>query len=452
MLSKRATKELKRMFGSRVLFSPEERICYSFDATNVEHIPDCVAFPRSAGEVDRAMTLAVDEKLPVIPRCAGSGFSGGSVACKGGMVLSFEMMHKILKVDTDALTATVQPGVVTESLQKEVSKVGLFYPPDPASLSFSMIGGNIGTNAGGPRGVKYGTTRDYVKSLDVVTPAFGRVPTGEKTCGLDLTPLFVGAEGTLGVLTGAVIRLVKAREATLTVLACFKNMRRAAEATGAVIESGVIPCAAEFIDRPTVACVFGDDTSMKEIAGSNILVMEVDGWKDEVEEQSNRIMSECRRFGAHLVRSARDQKERDEIWTIRRGISPALARIAPNKINPDVCVPRSKLPEYLSFVSNLSRKHSVKIFNFGHAGDGNIHTNILFDRSAPDERKAAEAAHKELFEKTLELGGTISGEHGIGITRRKALRLQIGPEEIRLRKRIKELFDPSNIMNPGKGL
>ncbi|TET46733.1 FAD-binding protein [candidate division TA06 bacterium] len=452
MVNNSARKRLKEIFGGRVLFAVEERLCYSFDATNVEYLPDCVAFPLDVEEVVKTVALAVEETIPLIPRGAGSGFSGGAVAVKGGVVLSFEKMHRTEKMDRDALTAMVQPGVVTKKLQDEAAGIELFYPPDPASLSFSMIGGNIGTNAGGPRAIKYGTTRDYVIDLEVVTPAYGLISTAKKGCGFDLTPLFVGAEGILGVIVRAKLRLINAPETTKTILACFKSMRKAAEALDVIIEEGIIPSTAEFIDKPTVECVFGKSETEKDLRRSNVLIIEVDGWQVEVEELSKLIVDRCRNRGAHMVRFARSEREREEIWSIRRGISPALANIAPHKINPDVCVPRSRLPEYLSFVSLLSKRYSLRIFNFGHAGDGNIHTNIMFDGSRDGERRAAERALTELFEKTVELGGTISGEHGVGMARRKAIRLQIGPKELRLRRKLKSVFDPLDIMNPAKGL
>lgn len=452
MMNDSSKKRLKEIFKERVLSGIEERICYSFDATNVEYLPDCVAFPVSVEEVVEAVTLAVEETIPLIPRCAGSGFSGGAVAVKGGLVLSFEKMNRIENINRDALVATVQPGVVTGKLQNEVGEAGLFYPPDPASLSFSMIGGNIGTNAGGPRGIKYGTTRNYVIDLDVVTPAFGVISTSKKGCGFDLTPLFIGAEGILGVIVRAKLRLINAPEKTETILACFRSMRKATEVLGMIIEEGIIPSTAEFIDKPTVECAFGKNEVDRDIRGASVLIVEVDGWKGEVDELSKLIVDRFQNRGARMARFARSEQEREDIWSIRRGISPALAKIAPNKINPDVCVPRSMLPEYLSFVSGLSKKYSLGIFNFGHAGDGNIHTNIMFDGSKEKERTAAERALADLFEKTVELGGTISGEHGVGTVRRKAIRLQIGPKELRLRKKFKGVFDPLNIMNPAKGL
>lgn len=451
-MKKSVRKRLEEIFRGRVLFGIEERLCYSFDAAGAERLPDCVVFPVDTREVVDAVQLVMQERIPLVPRCAGSGFSGGSVAVKGGIVVSFERMNKIEKLDRDALSATVQPGVVTARLQDECARAGLLYPPDPASLSFSMIGGNIGTNAGGPRAIKYGTTRDYVNGLDVVTPEFGLISTEMRGCGFDLTPLFVGSEGILGLVVCARLRLVKAPEKTLTILACFKSMRGAAQALDAMFEDGIVPSTAEFIDKPTMRCAFRESRIETDIAASNVLIIEVDGWRREVDELSGRIMDGCRRRGARPVRLARSEEERENIWSIRRGISPSLARIAPSKINPDVCIPRSRLPDYLSFVSLLSRRHSVRIFNFGHAGDGNIHTNIMFDASKEKEKRRAETALGELFEKTVELGGTISGEHGVGTARREALRLQIGEKELKLRRTFKHIFDPHNIMNPGKGI
>lgn len=442
---------LQDIFRERVSFGVPDRLSYSFDATNVSFLPDCVAFPVDREEVALTIELAVEESLGVVPRCAGSGFSGGTAAIKGGLVLSFEKMNRLLEIDRDALVARVEPGVVTARLQKEVEKLGLFYPPDPASLSFSMIGGNIGTNAGGPRGLKYGTTRDYVTGLDVVAPAFGVIRTEERNGGFDLTPLFVGSEGTLGAIVEARLRLVRVPDETATILACFDDMRSAALALDFIIGEGIVPSTAEFIDKPTMECAFRDSEVDRDIVSSNVLILEVDGAEGEVEENSERVTEAFRGRGAK-VRFARDEEERTRIWSIRRAISPSLALIAPNKLNPDVCVPRSKLPDYLYFVGTLARKYSLRIFNFGHAGDGNIHTNIMFDASNVSETEAARSALSELFEKTLELGGTLSGEHGIGMARSGVLPMQVGANELDLRMKYKKVFDPAGIMNPGKAV
>jgi glycolate oxidase len=450
---KRASeKRLQEAFAERVLFGVEERLCYSFDATNVEYLPDCVVIVKDAEEVSRAVTFALEEGIPVIPRCAGSGFSGGAVAVRGGMVLSFEKMDHVGEIDRDRLSVRVEPGVVTARLQEEVQRLGLFYPPDPASLSFSMIGGNIGTNAGGPRGLKYGTTRDYVLDLEVVTPAFGRISTRKGNHSLDLTPLFVGSEGTLGVITEARLRLVKAPERTSSVLACFREIEKATQALDAMIGEGITPSTAEFIDRPTMECAFGEEPDQADIAASNVLLLEVDGYREEVEDVTGRVLGVLARLGSDPLRLARSESERARIWAVRRAISPSFAKIAPNKLNPDVCVPRSKLPDYLRAVALLGKKYSLRIFNFGHAGDGNIHTNIMFDGSDIEERKRAESLLAELFEKTIELEGTISGEHGIGVARKGVLPIQIGRKEAQLRKKYKSVFDPSRIMNPGKAV
>ncbi len=445
-------KRLEETFPERALFGVEERLCYSFDATNVEYLPDCVLLARDAEDVSRAVGFALEEEIPIVPRCAGSGFSGGTVAVHGGIVLSLEKMDRIVGVDRIGLFVKAEPGVVTGRLQDEVAKLKLFYPPDPASLSFSMIGGNIGTNAGGPRGLKYGTTRDYVVGLEVVTPAFGRIETGNGGQQPDLTPLFVGSEGTLGVITEAKLRLVKAPERTSTMLACFQDIEKAARALDAIIGEGMIPSTAEFIDRPTMKCAFGEEPGQSDIASSNVLLLEIDGCSEEVEEVQSRVLGILARLGSNPLRLAQNESERAKIWAVRRAISPSLARIAPNKLNPDVCVPRSKLPDYLRAVALLGRKYSLRIFNFGHAGDGNIHTNIMFDGSDAGETKRAEALLAELFERTIKLEGTISGEHGIGVARKGVLPLQVGRKEIDLRKKYKKVFDPAGILNPGKAL
>jgi glycolate oxidase len=449
-MNRRTRRHLEEIFRERAFFELEYRIPYSFDATNRPCVPDCVVFPTDRKEVTSLVDLAAAERFSIVPRCAGSGFSGGTVAVEGGVVLSFERMASIEEIDIDRRLARVQPGVVTGKLQAEAVQLGLMYPPDPASLSFSMIGGNIGTNAGGPRGLKYGTTRDYVRGLDTVVPAFGEVRTEDRASGFDLTPLFVGSEGTLGAIVEARLRLVKAPQDTVTILACFRNMEEAVQVLDTLIGEGTIPSTAEFIDRPTMECAFGESKTDTEVISSNVLIVEVDGWKEEVEEESRKVMQVCRTGGATLVRFARNEEEKSGIWAIRRAISPSLARIAPNKLNPDVCVPRSRLVDYLAFVSSLARKYSVMIFNFGHAGDGNIHTNIMYDAADVVLSEAAESALAELFEKTLALGGTVSGEHGIGVARETVLKMQVGPRELELRRKYKKVFDPENIMNPGK--
>jgi glycolate oxidase len=449
-MKRQVKRHLEETFKERVLFRAEDRLCYSFDATNKRFIPDCVVVPVDREEVVKVIGLAAEEGVPVVPRCAGSGFSGGTTAVGGGLVLSFERMNQIEEIDAESLTARVQPGVVTEDLAVQAARSGLLYPPDPASLSFSMIGGNIGTNAGGPRGLKYGTTRDYVRGLRVVVPAFGEIDTESRGGGFDVTPLFIGSEGTLGAFVEARLRLVKAPEKTATILACFAEMAAAAGVLDDLICGGIVPSTAEFIDRGTMECAFAGSVSEKEMASFNILILELDGWENEVEEESRRVIEVCRRRRAALVRFARDEEEKTRVWSLRRAISPSLAKIAPNKLNPDVCVPRSSLVDYLSVVYTLAEKYSVKIYNFGHAGDGNIHTNIMYNAGNRGEKKAAECALADLFEKTLELGGTVSGEHGIGAAREAVLPLQVGSRELRLRREYKKVFDPCNIMNPGK--
>jgi glycolate oxidase len=363
-------------------------------------------------------------------------------------------MDRIVAIDAENLYAVVEPGVVTETLKEEARRLGLFYPPDPASLKFSTIGGNIAECAGGMCAVKYGVTRDYVLGLEAVLGTGELVRTGVSTVkgvvGYDLTRMLVGSEGTLGIVTRATLRLVPLPEAAATMLALFRGNREAAGAVNAVVAARVTPSAMELMDRTAIDCVLAVvPIPLPEGTGSALL-LEVDGPEGSVERDADRLAEVCRACGALDVRRASDARGREELWKLRRSISPGLRRLAPVKMNEDIVVPRSRLADMFEFLSGLAARKRVRIVNFGHAGDGNIHVNVMTSGTDADETRRAEEAVEEVFRKTVELGGTISGEHGVGIAKAPFLEMEVGPLGISVMKRLKECFDPNGILNPGK--
>ena len=453
-MDEHAISALRGIFGGRLRTSREERVCYSYDATGKEHLPDAVAFPETAEEVRRAILLANELRFPVIPRGAGSGFSGGSVPVRGGLVLSTERMDRILSIDEENLVAVVEPGVVTERLKEEVRRRGLFYPPDPASQRFCTIGGNIAECAGGMCAVKYGVTRDYVLGLEAVLGTGELIRTGVSTVkgvvGYDLTRMLVGSEGTLGVVTKATLRLIPHPETVETLVAFFRSNSEGSRAVAGIVRERIVPCALEMMDRTAIDCV-------REAAGLPVpeetgcaLLIEVDGSAHSTAAEAVRVEEACLRFGAVEVRRASDADGRERLWKLRRSISPALRKVNPVKINEDIVVPRSRLPAMMDFLSELAVRKNLKIVNFGHAGDGNVHVNLMLSGTDLEERRRADEAVAEIFRKTIELGGTISGEHGIGISKAPFLEMEVGPLGVSVMKRLKACFDPNGILNPGK--
>ena len=417
-------------------------------------MPDAVAFPVSAEEVRRTVLLANEHRFPVIPRGAGSGFSGGSVPVQGGLVLSLERMDRILSIDTENLVAVVEPGVVTETLKEEARKRGLFYPPDPASLKFCTIGGNIAECSGGMCAVKYGVTRDYVMGLEAVLGTGELIRTGVTTVkgvvGYDLTRLLVGSEGTLGIVTKAILKLIPFPETAATILAFFRSNHDGSSAVAGIIRERITPCAMELMDRTAIDCVREEaDLPVPDDAGCALLI-EVDGPRESVSMEADRVEQACRQYGAIEVSRAGDAQGRERLWTLRRSISPALRKVNPVKINEDIVVPRSRLPEMMAFLADVASRRNLKIVNFGHAGDGNVHVNVMISGTDEEERRRADEAVSEIFSKTVALGGTISGEHGIGISKAPFLEMEVGPLGVSVMKRLKNCFDPNGILNPGK--
>lgn len=455
MMEKRIVKVLETIVGKEnVSTAPSDLVCYSYDATQQQFLPDVVVHPVDAQQIAAIMKLANFERIPVFPRGAGSGFSGGSLPTRGGIVLTTERMIRILEIDQENLIATVEPGVVTEQFQQAVEAVGLFYPPDPASLKFSTLGGNVAECAGGPRCVKYGVTKDYILGLEVVTPTGDIIVTGGPTMkgvvGYDLTKLLCGSEGTLGIITKIVIKLLPLPEAKKTMLVLFDSIDGAAQAVSTIIKHKIIPTTLEFMDGRTLDCVRQATGLQVPETARAVLIIEVDGDREFLDKQANQIAAIIQPLGVVETRIATTPAESEALWQIRRSVSASLRKVNPDKFNEDICVPRSKLPEMIRRIDAISEKYQVAIVNFGHAGDGNIHVNIMIDKKIPGETEKAESAIEEVFKEALALGGTMSGEHGVGIAKAPYIPLEITPEAALYMKTIKKALDPNNILNPGK--
>ena len=455
MIEPRIIRIIEDIVGKQhVSTADTDRLCYSYDATQRQHRPDAVIWPSNAEEISLLLKMANAEGIPVYPRGAGSGFTGGSLPIHGGLALVLTRLDAILRIDEANLIAEVEPGVVTHQLQKAVEALGLFYPPDPASLKFSTLGGNVAECAGGPRCVKYGVTKDYVLGLEVVTPQGDIIRTGGETMkgvvGYDLTKLLVGSEGTLGVITKIILKLLPLPAAKKTMLVLFDSIDGAAQAVAAIIGGKIIPTTLEFMDATTIDCVRrGTDLVLPEAARA-LLIIEVDGDSDLIEKQAATILQLIEPLGVVNTWVAANSEESESIWQVRRSVSPSLRKVNPDKFNEDICVPRSRLPEMIRTIEAISDKLQIPIVNFGHAGDGNIHVNIMVDKAEPGQEQKAEQAIKEIFTATLQLGGTMSGEHGVGVTKAPYISMELDPAAVAYMKAIKRALDPNNILNPGK--
>jgi len=454
MITEAVKNKLSTIVGAdNASFETEDLICYAYDATNNPCRPEGVVFVRSAAEVSAIFKLAGSEGFCIVPRGAGTGFTGGSVPVEGGIVLSLERMTDIIEIDKSNLTATVEPGVIPWELGQELLPLGFFYPPDPTSYKFSTIGGNIAECAGGPSAVKYGVTRDYILALEVVLPTGEIINTGTRTAkgvvGYDLTRLIVGSEGTLGVVTKAVLRLLPLPESKKTMLALFPSLSTAAEAVSDITGAGIVPATLELMDPASVACA-SEFTGTTLPADTALLLIEVDGPAEAVDKEALCIDEMTRNRGATEVRSALDKHGIKDLWKTRRAMSAALFRLKPNKINEDVVVPRSVIADLIRGIVEIRERTGLLIVSFGHAGDGNIHVNIMYDKNDKSEAEAAEKAVADVFELTLSLGGTISGEHGVGTSKARYIGMELSSVELAVMKGIKDVFDPKGILNPGK--
>ncbi len=457
MIEKKDIKKFQEILGKEnVKDDKPHRLAYSYDATREHFEPEAVLFPRNEEDVSQILRYCNERKIPVVPRGAGSGFTGGALPVSGGVVLAVEKyMNKILEIDTKNMVAVVQPGVINKELQREVEKLGLFYPPDPASQEYSTIGGNVAENAGGMRAAKYGITKDYVMALRAVLPNGDIIRAGKKTikdvAGYNVAGILIASEGTLAVITEITLKLLSKPRLTKTVMGVFPTVTQAMNAVYKSLAGGANPVAMEFLDNLTIKAVEEKFHKGLPTDAGAILISDIDG---NVEEEIDYQIALLEKFfkgnGASEFRIAKDEKEAADIWFARRNASQSITIYGSKKINEDVTVPRSELPRYLEEVEKIAKKYNVKIPCFGHTGDGNVHTNVMVDGSDPKQVEIGYKAIEEIFKMTIEIGGTLSGEHGIGLAKAPFMKMAFSEAEMELFRRIKAAFDPNNILNPGK--
>jgi glycolate dehydrogenase FAD-linked subunit len=455
IITKKLRKRLRSLFGERFDDSQQTLICYSYDAGRLSVLPDAVVWPANTAEVSQLLELADNHRIPILARGAGSGMVGGTVPVSGGIVISFERMNRILRIDTENMITVVQPGVITEQLQTAVEKQRLFYPPDPASRKFCTLGGNVATGAGGLRAVKYGVTRDYVLALEAVLPDGSIIKTGSPTLkgvvGYDLTRLLIGSEGTLAVVTEITLKLRPLPESQVTILAILPDTARGVQASNAILASGATPAALELIDKSALRALKLTGKLPKSLTDAVcVLLIEDYGTNSEIEEHQGIYTNLLQTIGATQIEVATDQQQAQELWAARRSLSAALYQLKPNKLNEDVTVPRSELERLISGATRIADEAGLTCAIFGHAGDGNVHVNVLFDADDQDEAKRAHRAVQKIMELTVALNGTISGEHGVGLAKKPFISLEIQQREMQLMREIKKVFDPHGILNPGK--
>ncbi len=438
-----------------VLTEPEDLIPYSFDGTAaMQQMPGCVVFTTSAEQVASILKLANETKLAVVTRGSGTGLSGGSLPSRDCIVLCTVKMDKILELDRANLTLLAEPGATTIKIADAASDAGLFYPPDPGSMKISTIGGNVAENSGGLRGLKYGVTRNYVMGLEVILPNGEVMWTGNKcvkdVAGYSLKDLFIGSEGTLGVITKVLLRLIPKPAAKKTMVATFAQMDQAAESVSAIIAAQIIPCTLEFLDRMTIHCVEDYAKIGLPLDCEALLLMETDGHPAVVAEEAARMEKCCRDCGCLEVRVAKDEAEANKLASARRSAFSALARVSPTTILEDATVPRSELARMIRFVAAVAKKYQLKIGTFGHMGDGNLHPTFLTDERNKEEMHRVEEAFKEIFAEAIRLGGTITGEHGVGLAKKSFLPSFLGDAQMRVMRELRTALDPNGILNPGK--
>ncbi len=457
MLDKNYIQALKSIVGEDNVYSDKAHMrAYSYDATRTYYEPDAVVFPRNEDDVSRILIYCNSHKIPIVPRGAGSGFTGGALPAKGGIVLGFEKhMNKILEIDMENMLAIVQPGVVNKELQKRVEEVGLFYPPDPASEDYSTIGGNVSENAGGMRAAKYGITKDFVMALRAVRTNGDIIRAGKRTikdvAGYNIAGILTASEGTLAIITEITLKLLPKPKYAKSYMGIFPDVESAMNAVFKSLASGANPVAMEFLDSLVVKGVKQKlGISLPEDAGA-LLIGDVDGnIPEELEFQLSILEKSFKENGAMGFEIAEDSKARDEIWRARRGASQSVTIYGSKKLNEDISVPRSKLPEALNKIYAIGRKYGFDIPCFGHAGDGNIHVNVMVDGSDEKQLHNGHEAIKEIFKTVVDMGGTLSGEHGIGLSKAEFMNIAFTPQELQLFRDLKKAFDPNNILNPGK--
>ena len=457
MLDKHAKFFVNLLGADNAYFDDAHRIAYCYDATKKRHLPDGVLFPRHEKDVSEILKYCNENGVKIVPRGAGSGFTGGALAHEGGVVLAFEKhMNKILEIDMQNMVAVVQPGCININLQREAEKLGLFYPPDPASQDYSTLGGNVSENAGGMRAAKYGITKDYVMALRAVLPNGEVIRAGKRTikdvAGYNIAGILIASEGTLAVITEITLKLIAKPKFRKTAMGIFPSVNAAMNAVYKTMAAGVTPVAMEFLDALCIRAVETKfNKGLPQDAGA-LLITDVDGdVLDGLEQDLATIERVFRENGASKFRRAKDESERNDIWFARRNCSQAINIYGNLKLNEDITVPRSKLPELLERIGGVAEKYGVQVPCFGHTGDGNVHTNVMVvDRADPAQVESGHKAIEEIFKIAVELGGTLSGEHGIGISKAEFMPLAFTDAEMELFRSIKKAFDPNNILNPFK--
>lgn len=437
------------------LTQKEDIIPYSFDGTAVlQKMPRAVVFPLTTREVADIVLFAAEQRLPIVTRGSGTGLSGGSLPIEDGIVLCLSKMNRILEVDDQNLTLRAEAGAITMNIAQAAEKVGLFYPPDPGSMKISTIGGNVAENSGGLRGLKYGVTRDYVMGLEVVLPSGEILSTGNKcvkdVAGYSLRDLFIGSEGTLGIITQVLLKLIPKPAARQTMLAIYSRMEDAAATVSAIVAAKIIPCTLEFLDSVTINCV--EDYAKVGLPrdAAAVLLIETDGHPAAVRDEAEIIVQLAKKHGATSVQIAETAEQSANLATARRSAFSALARVAPTTILEDATVPRSELVKIIRFIQEISVKYNLKIGTFGHMGDGNLHPTFLTNERNHEEMHRVELAMKEIFDYAVLLGGTITGEHGVGVAKKEFLGKALGELNISVMRQMKKAFDPLGILNPGK--
>ncbi|MHB1697679.1 MAG: FAD-binding oxidoreductase [bacterium] len=448
--------DLEKLLGKeRVLTETEELLCYSYDATAKEFMPDAVVFPLNAQEILKIVKLCLKYDTPVVGRGSGSGFSGGSLPLKGGVVVSFTKMNQILELDEENMFVTVEPGVINADLKSYLEAKGYFYPPDPASYEFSTLGGNVAECSGGPSAVKYGVTKDYVAAIEVITGDGEIINTGSKAVknvsGYNLTQLMAGSEGTLGLFSKITLKFLSKPEANSLILVSFDDINNGFKAAISLLKLRNKPSMLEFMDKSSIESVKGYFKSdIIKIEGDFLFIIEADGSETEVGKSITEYEEILKEFSPVFLFSSGREEEKMVIMDARKAISPSLRKYGDLKINNDIAVPINKIIEMLYFLEETSKKYDIPIINFGHFGDGNIHVNIMLNKNDADMIQRGNAAKFEILKKTVELGGSLSGEHGIGLEKKEFMKLKYSDYYLNILKNIKKVFDPQNIINPGK--
>lgn len=453
-ISNQILNKLKEIVGSARMFTKKADLySYSYDASFGEYLPEVVLQPQNQEDISKIIKLANKHMIPIYPRGSATSLSGGSLPINGGIVLDMSQYPKLLTIDKENMIAIATPSVITAQIHEEAEKHGLFYPPDPSSSNVSTLGGNILENSSGPKGLKYGTTKEYVIGLELVTPTGEIIRTGGKTVknvtGFDLTRLIVGSEGLLGIVTEITVRLIPKPAHKMTLLASFDSVVDSGRAITDILSAGILPAAMELMDKYCIEAVEHYKPSGLPIDADAIIIIEVDGHENAVADEIEKCSTICNKFPGAKVVVANTEEEREKLWAARKIVSPAITQLGPTKISEDATVPRSKIPEMIERLHEIRNKYNLNLVVFGHAGDGNLHPNIITDKRNIPEMKKVELAVGEIFEAAIDLGGTLSGEHGIGILKAPYMEYELD-YTLQLMKKIKMAWDPNNILNPGK--